>query len=85
MKTIYENIEMPDYSKLNENDDSVHIIIEQINITLPALFINSDILSQTSLKTNLKFGILYSGSSDIYVLLVFLYINFLGTSMNSTL
>ena len=41
---------------------------------LPALLKKATVLSYTSLATYLALGILYSGSSEIYVLLVFLYI-----------
>ena len=46
---------------------------------LPALFIKATTLSNTSLKTYLMFGILYSGSSEIYVLFIFVYISFFIT------
>ena len=45
---------------VNENDNKNQIIIEQIKITLPALFINDITLSNTSFNTYLGLGILFS-------------------------
>ena len=60
------------YSILNENESKNQITIEQSKMIVPALLINAITLSNTSLATYLAFGNLYSGNSDIYVLLVFL-------------
>ena len=67
------------YSNFIENDNINHIITEHTNITLPALLKKAIVLSYTSLITYFAFGILYSGNSEMYVLLVFLYINFFIT------
>ena len=56
-------------------------ILLHIKITLPALFINAMTLSHTSFAMYFGLGNLYSGSSEIYELLVCL--NFVLESTNA--
>ena len=51
------------YFKSHENDTKNHTIIEHINITDPALFINDIILSKTSFET---LNLLYGGSINTF-------------------
>ena len=53
------------YSNFVENDNKNQMIIEQIRIVLPALFIKAKTFSATSFTIYFKLGTLYSGSSDI--------------------